>query len=739
MPISKNLLRLAVGILTALPLLVNAGVTFDPKHTARDVLKQSEKHPASVHVAQHLVAFAEKHNLPQKVLEVGPPEARVKRLFVGLNVHDKALYEDYMKWFNLESSAREGLGGVLPIEFAYEIEKGGYVSGILRPRPDPNAQIYMFGRADVTRDQWFWHSLFHPLARERDIPVLGYSHLIGLTDNEKVNVWRYLNNPNERGPCKSDNCVAWMANIELGETAANSTQEKRRHLFNELEIARTIAHFEMGRRLMLAANSKHTAVMVFLNGEKGIQAFNERLEELLPYDPSTAYADVIKWAKFPEGADMTQAMTYVPDGARVFTPIGAGASPSGLAGLINRAAALQRGIDVDVFVNGMSESALQTGLGTGDGKLRMDALFLGGNMRKLHREGHVGVIPGNLADFPRWMREGKERFKYGAILVRVSPPDHEGHFSLGPNYDMIKTVIDTNPGIKIIAEVNPNIPFTTGDNYLVAEQITAQFRSKSALSGPAVVPFTNIEAMIGKNLGKLVNTGATIQIGIGNVFAGLPGALKENGVKNLRFSTEMLGDVAKEMLESGVADSAETGFAFGSPDLYNYLNRNPKVVFRSTEHTNSPARVSSIDGFTAINTALQVNLLGDVNAEIGPQGRISSPGGQVEFMFGASKAKHGKAIIAIRSTAKQGAISSIQTDFYSGNTTTTHENVTHVVTEYGVADLAGKSTVERAIALINVAHPKFRLDLFNQAIERKILREKHRAEIHFDVAPVEAG
>ena len=194
----------------------------------------------------------------------------------------------------------------------------------------------------------------------------------------------------------------------------------------------------------------------------------------------------------------------------------------------------------------------------------------------------------------------------------------------------------------------------------------------------------------------------------------------------------MFGDALMEMIQNGVVTEAKTGFAYGSEDLYRWLNNNEKVTFERTEIVNNPAIVQNINGFHAINTALQVNLYGEVNATMGPGGqRISSPGGQVEFMTGASRATNGKAIIAIRSTAKAGELSTITLDLYPGPITTPHESVSHVVTEYGIAELRGYSTRDRAVNLINVAHPKFRKQLFEQAKERGLLRDVDAPAINF--------
>lgn len=428
----------------------------------------------------------------------------------------------------------------------------------------------------------------------------------------------------------------------------------------------------------------------------------------------------------PLAASASDAAKVIPDGAKIFVPIGAGASPQGMAGLIEHAKSLHQGMDVHVMASSVSEDLLREGTQIPGNKFRLHALFLGRNMRKLHAEGGVNVIPGYLSDFPRMVRDPKlPDFHYNAMLLRVSPPDALGRYSLGPNSDLIMSILRERPGVKIVAEINPHVPQTTGHNFLTADRITSSFKSDVPLGGKPEDPVTPVETAIGKNLATLIDNGTHLQIGTGNVFGGFAPALAVKGVKNVTIDTEMLSDPMMQMIKDGVANSATTGFARGSADLYRWLDHNPKVIFEDTEYINSPGRVASIRNFNAVNTALQVNLFGDVNATMGPGGaRISSPGGQVEFMSGASRSEGGNAIIAIRSTAMGGKSSSIVTDLYRGPVTTPHEMVSHVVTEYGVAELRGKSVSKRAAALINVAHPDFRRQLMVEALEKGQLRQE---------------
>ena len=685
---------------------------------AQELKAKSELGSAAV---VHGLKFAEEHNLPTQVLEVGPAEDRRSRLFVGVDVTNPAEHAAYLKEFQLTTQA-EGIGGHLVAEFAHEVE-GQYVIGGMRR--DDSGSFYRWGAKDANGQNLKY---VRDYMMQGDKPIVGFGNVIALTPEQARNVDQYLQSPEKRAKCKSDNCIAWVSSIELGKTEQGVADADREFLFTHLGVSRASAHFEISRRLIQAANGNHGLVVVLYNGAKGRAEFENNLRDHIPKDPQKPYSVIIHDFKV-ENKEVTNALQIIPDGGKVFFPIATGASPEAFAGLIDRAGAMEKGFDVHVLVNGISEAEYRRGAQTPDGKMRLHALFLGSNLRKLYTEGKVSVIPGNLSDFTRWMGEGDGRFQYDAIVVRVAPADAQGRYSLGPNHDHVMTIIRNHPEVKVIAEVNPNIPRTFGDNFLLEGQIASRFNSTAALDGPPVVPLSNVEITIGNHLGKIVPSGATIQLGIGNIFGGLPGGLRASGVKDLTIRTEMFGDPLKEIMDSGIANKAVTGFAYGSGELYKWLNNNQRVEFQSTETVNNPQTVMATENFHAINTALQVNLSGESNATMGPNGRISSPGGQVEFMTGAARSRNGKGIIVIRSTAKGGTLSSIVLDFYKGPITTPHESVTHVVTEYGVALLRGKSEPERALALINVAHPKFREELLRKAIERNLLFEQHRNQV----------
>lgn len=694
----------------------------------------SERNEAS----KALLKFAKNHKLPARWLLLGPAGRKVYRLFVPIDINNEALMSDYYKTFNLDTPLTDKAAGTLVLDYTKESLESPehYVPAILRRTANPADKGYRWGQPDPymnSYEQYFkdW------VLNERKSPdydktgIAAFSHLIELTPAEKENVNKFLDNPHLRGPCKSSNCVAWQTGIELGKTDADVADADRKYLFNELGISRSMAHFEIGRRLMHAASNRHNAIAVFINGQQGLDTFNNALDKNLVPEPKIPYASIIK--NYQDVASPAfKALDVLADGSKIFIPIAAGASPEAVTALIEKATTMKKGVDVHVLVNGVSANDLRKGVETTDGKFRVHALFLGGNVRELYHEGKVDVIPGNLSDFTRMMKDpAHEEFQYDAIVVRVSPPDANGFHSLGPNNDMIMTILKNRPKIKIIAEVNPNIPYTVGENKIHKDKISSQFNSTTQLAGPAVVPPSEVDAKIGRHIGSLIDSDAHLQIGIGNIFSGVPDGLTQYGRERLKIVTEMFGDPMMEMLKRGIALHAETGFAYGSSAMYRWLDKNNAVQFKETEYINDPGRIASLPKFHAVNTALQVNLYGESNATMGPKGRISSPGGQVEFMTGAARSVGGKAIIAIRSTAKEGQLSSIVLDTYAGPITTPHESITHVVTEYGVAVLRGKSESQRAVALINIAHPKFRKTLTDQALERKLIRQSDLAQINF--------
>ena len=692
----------------------------------------------STEMAAKLIDFAELYSLPLKTIEVGPTNRRVKRLMVGLDVTDAKLVKAYLSTFNIDTPVGANTAGTIAIEAERELPGAGYAYVGVRTgaRASSKKGFWRYGKQNYKGDpgttSWWANPAFSNYTEADGKPsvVKAFGHLIALNSTERANVEYFLTHPEERGPCKTNNCIAWATGIELGKTSKDGTDESRGILFNKLGVSRSIAHFEIASRLMHAANDMNVATVAFVKGSEGLKQFRER-DDLLPPEPKMPYPAIIPGLGYAKDAPVMKAISQIKDGARIFIPIAAGASPEAVAALVQNSVEMKSGYSLDVLVNGVSESTYQKGLKTTGGKFKLRALFLGGNLRKLHKEGLVDVHEGYLSDFTRWMRDPERTdFKYDTIIVRVAPKDEHGHYSLGPNNDMIMTILRDHPGIQVIAEVNPNVPRTIGNNFIVDKQISGRFESHSQLAGPATVMPNETDARIGRYLGELISSDAYLQVGIGNVFGGFAQGLKEAGKERIRIRTEMMGDAQMDMLKNGNAVSAETGFVYGTADLYKFIDMNPKVHLVETEDVNDPGTVSKLPKFHAVNTALQVNLRGDVNATHGDGFRMSSPGGQVEFMSGAARSAGGKAIIAIRSQVK--GISTITLQNYMGTVTTPGASVTHVVTEYGVATISGVSEIEKAARLISVAYPAFRAQLISEAIRMKLLTPERAAQIPKD-------
>ncbi len=709
-----------------------------------EVVPSPANTPKTKELVDDALQFAQEHNLPHQVIEFGPEERRVKRLVIGVDQTDETIRNAYIERYLHTQPLKDGevVKGVIPIEIQRESKftPEHYVTGVPRLSTDKGDKIWRWGRPDnqmpIGYEDW-WKQWFngpentHAGYRRHgdENSIIGYSHLIPLNKSERENFEFFLANRELRAPCKSDNCIAWISNIELGKTAEGATDAERKFLLPELGVSRSMAHFEISRRLMHATDQNHGVVVMFLDGEKGKKAFSESVLNYLPPEPKIPYSSILL-EKIPENAPVMQAISIIEDGDKIYFPIAAGASPEGMTALVQHAENMPNGVTAQMSISGTSESVLKRSQKPKDPKVKIESLFIGGNQRELNHDGKVDLVHGYLSDFAKRIKDPTDtKFKYDAIIVRVAPPDASGHLSLGPNSGNIMTVIENNPGIKIIAEINENIPRTTGSNFLTSEQITKSFKSDSQLASSPVVPNTPVEEAIGNNLGRLIDDGATVQLGIGNIFDGLPNGVKRSRIKDIKISTEMLGDPLKEIIKSGIVTEAKTGFAFGSTDLYKWLDNNKEVEFVPQAVVNDLTKIRGTEKFTAINTALQVDLHGNINATVGPllkgkNKRISSPGGQVDFMSSASQAKDGKAIIAIRSTAKNGEFSTIALDTYGGEITTRSEFVSHVVTENGIASLRGKTEADKALALIEVAHPKFQKQLLNEAVQNDLITQQ---------------
>ncbi len=359
--------------------------------------------------------------------------------------------------------------------------------------------------------------------------------------------------------------------------------------------------------------------------------------------------------------------------------------------------------------------------GTED-RFRHTAFFIGQNVREAVAEGRADFMPVFLSEIPRLIRS--RRVGIDVALIQVSPPDAHGYVSLGVSVDIVRAAVDTAD--LILAEVNPRMPRTLGDSFLHVDQIRYLVPVDKPL--PEVLPAGDeTSEEIGRQVAGLIPDGATLQMGIGKIPDAVLRAL--SGRNDLGVHTEMFSDGVVDLIEQGVITGRKktllpgkvvSSFVMGTERLYEKVHDHPMIEMRSTGFTNDPQVIARNERMMAINSALAVDLTGQVAADTLAGRFFSGIGGQVDFVRGAARSVDGKAIIALPSTAKRGTVSRIQATFEPGaGVVTSRGDVHYVVTEFGVADLWGKSIRERALALTEIAHPDFRGELMDAAKARR--------------------
>jgi acyl-CoA hydrolase/GNAT superfamily N-acetyltransferase len=357
---------------------------------------------------------------------------------------------------------------------------------------------------------------------------------------------------------------------------------------------------------------------------------------------------------------------------------------------------------------------------------RVNSFFIAENVRDIIQEGLGDYTPIFLSDIPRLFSSG--RLPLDAALIQVTPPDERGMCSFGISVDIVKSA--TENASLVIAQINPQMPRTLGDSLININDLDILVPTDTPLIEFNIPQTDEVTRKIGEYVAALVEDQSTVEFGIGRIPHAVVEFLKDK--KDLGIHTEMFSDSMIDLIESGAITgsrkSAHRGkivasFCLGTRKLYDYIDNNPAFSFHPTEYVNDPFVISQQHKQVAINVALEVDLTGQVCADsLGTQ-FYSGIGGQADFNRGAARSQGGKAIIALPSTAKTETISRIVTRLSPGaGVVTTRGDVHYVVTEYGVAYLHGKSVQERAIALISVAHPKFRAQLLKEAIDAKYLR-----------------
>lgn len=360
-----------------------------------------------------------------------------------------------------------------------------------------------------------------------------------------------------------------------------------------------------------------------------------------------------------------------------------------------------------------------------DHRFRHNAYFIGPNVRQAVAEGRADYTAIFLSEIPRLFRNG--HVVIDVALIEVSPPDEHGYCSYGVSTDIVKAA--TECALVVIAEVNEQMPRALGDCFIHVRDIDMLVPSNRPILETSPGPPDELAKRIGSHIANLVEDGATLQLGIGTI----PDAVLHylDNFKDLGIHTEMFSDGLIPLVEKGVITNSRktlhagkiiASFVMGSRKLYDFIDNNPQVEFHPTEYTNDPFIIAQNDKMISINAAIEVDLTGQVCADSLGMMFYSGIGGQVDFTRGASRSKGGKPIIALPSTAENETISRIVPTLKNGaGVVTSRGDVHYVVTEYGAAYLHGKNMRERALSLIQIAHPKFRPWLMSEAKSRKMV------------------
>jgi acyl-CoA hydrolase/GNAT superfamily N-acetyltransferase len=416
-----------------------------------------------------------------------------------------------------------------------------------------------------------------------------------------------------------------------------------------------------------------------------------------------------------------QAVQKVKSGQRVFIGSGAAEPQLLVKALAQRGQELADTQITHILTLGVAPYA--------DPKLtdgfRHNALFIGPNVREAVAEGRADFTPVFLSEVPRLFRRGK--LPIDVALIQVSPPDEHGYCSYGVSVDVTKAAAESAD--HVVAEVNPNMPRTLGDSFIHIDDIHELVPSDMPILEAQMGQIDEIASQIGLHIAELIQDGSTLQLGIGTIPDAVLASLGDK--KNLGIHSEMISDGVIGLVEKGVINGScknnhvgkiVASFAIGSRRLYDFIDNNPMCEFHPSDYTNDPFRIAHNDRVVAINSALQVDLTGQVCADSLGTYFYSGIGGQVDFIRGASRSDQGRPIIALPSTAADGKVSRIVPTLTPGaGVVTSRGDVHYVVTEYGIADLHGKTIRERAMALILIAHPDHREQLMEEARNRKLV------------------
>jgi acyl-CoA hydrolase len=349
---------------------------------------------------------------------------------------------------------------------------------------------------------------------------------------------------------------------------------------------------------------------------------------------------------------------------------------------------------------------------------KVKCFFIGANLRKAVQEGRADYIPVFLSEIPALFRSGAIKIDYA--LIHVSPPDQHGYCSLGVSVDIAPAVLETAGCI--IAQVNPNMPRTHGSGFIHISRIQAMVEVNDELPAIGIEEADELNQSIGRHVASLIEDGATLQMGIGKIPNAVLSMLGNH--RKLGIHTEMFSDGVIDLIEAGVITGElkkkhqyriVSSFMLGTKRLYQFANDNPLIQMLDIGYVNDTHIIRQNPRVTAINSAIEVDLTGQICADSIGAKMYSGVGGQMDFMRGASLSEGGKPIIALPSTTRNGESKIVPVLKPGAGVVTTRAHVHYVVTEYGIAKLHGRSLQERARALIGIAHPDHREALSRQS------------------------
>ncbi|MDX9816865.1 MAG: GNAT family N-acetyltransferase, partial [Smithellaceae bacterium] len=350
---------------------------------------------------------------------------------------------------------------------------------------------------------------------------------------------------------------------------------------------------------------------------------------------------------------------------------------------------------------------------------RHNALFIGANARAAIKAGQADYTPIFLSEVGLLMQRGS--LPIDVALITVSPPDHNGYVSLGIAVDITKTAAETAP--YVVAEVNPNMPRTLGDSFIHVSEISAFVENDAPLLELVLKAPSHIARAIGQLIADLIDNESTLQTGVGRIPNSVFPYLANK--RDLGIHTETFTDGIIDLIEKGVITCRKkslhpgkivSSFCMGTKRLYDYVNNNPLFEFRPCHYVNDPYVIAKNDRMVSINSALTVDLTGQVCSDSLGFEFYSGIGGQVDFVRGSAMSRRGKSIMVLPSTTEDGKFSRIVPYLSPGSgVVVTRGDIHYVVTEYGIAYVHGKSIRDRAMMLINIAHPDFRDELLEAA------------------------